>query len=474
MRHKHPRGLFYMGALYMLVAFSFGTINSLLILYLTHAHMSQTQAYSLFAAFNSMVFTLPVPAGYMAEKLGYHQSIIIGMLFCAIGAWVFTIPTHLFIYLGLAIFAFGLATSATASYCIIDISYTKDDTRRESGFTLFYLLFNVGFLLAAGLGGFITKDYGYADTFRIAAAAVSLSLIGFLALKHKLIAATGRSFAPQVSWSSQRIYFTIILISIAFSLLGVVLLLHEAVNNIVLWILTFAAGIGIMALANKQTEEKARMKLFVFLFLCIVSVAFWSLYMLEPSLLTVFIKTSVDRHAFGTIIPPSTFYGLDPIYIILFGLVLSLLWRKLAEKNKDLSLPTKFILSLVFMGVGYLVFCTGIHFANKEHLVNMGWVISGYWFLSIAELLISPIGLSMVGRLSPEGSEGVLMGIWQLFVGLSAIISGYIATTTTTTAHSIIKSNSIYAHSLLYIGLTAVIVGLLAAFAVPTLKRLST
>lgn len=474
MRHVHPKGLWYMGGIYLLAAFCFGTINSLLVLFLTKNHFSQAQAYSLFAAFNSMVFTLPVVSGYMSEKLGYRHSAIVGLLFCAIGAWVLTLHDHWATVFGLAILSFGLATSATTSYCIVDISYSKDDARRESGFTLFYLTFNVGFLLAATLGGYLARDFGYMWAFRVAAIAVTVAVVAFILCRNKFVAAQGRSLDAQVSWTLPKIYSVLLVVSVIFSGVGVLLLHFEKVNNIVLWLLAFFSGGAIMYLAGKEKTKQAKMKLFVFLFLCVVSVVFWSLYMLEPSLLTLFIKDSVNRHAFGQVIPPSTFYGLDPLFIIVFGAALSWLWRSLAAKNKDLSLPAKFCLSLIFMGVGYILFRVGIYFANAEHLVNMSWIFVGYWFLSMAELLISPIGLSMVGRLSPEGSEGLLMGIWQLFVGLSAIISGYIADTAITpAAGSLVVKNAIYGHSLFTIGAIAVVVGLLVSLLVPQLKRLS-
>lgn len=475
MRHIHPQGLWYMSAIYILVSLAFGTINSLLILFLLHNHLSQAEAYGLFAAFNSMIFTLPVVGGYMAEKLGYRYSGIVGLSFCSIGAWILGLFAQpLLIDMGLALFAFGLATAGTSAYCIVDMSYTKDDVRRESGFTLFYLLFNIGFFFSAIIGGYVSTHFSYQASFMLAAVMLTLALIAFWKWQNKFSAAEGRSLEPQVSWSKPRTYGTLIGISLAFSALGVALLHNVLVNNILLWALAFASGIGIMYMANKQPSKASKMKLSVFLLLCIVSIAFWSLYMLEPSLLTLFIEHSVNRRVLGTTIPPSTFYSLDPFFIVIFGLVLSWVWRTLAAKHKNLSLPSKFVLSLITMGVGYLVFRLSIGFSGNEHLINMGWVFFGYWFLSIAELLISPIGLSMVGRLSPEGSEGLLMGIWQLFIGLSAVISGYLADTAITPpSGSLAAMNQIYGHSFFYIGLSAVLIGILASFCIPFLKKLS-
>jgi POT family proton-dependent oligopeptide transporter len=473
MSHKHPIGLWYMSAIYILVAFCFGTINSLLMLFLLHNHLSQAQAYGIFAAFNSMIFTLPVVAGYLSEKMGYRPSTLVGLFFCSIGAWCLALGHGLTaIEWGLAIFAFGLATAGTCSYCIVDMSYSKEDKRREGGFTLFYLLFNIGFLVSTLVGGFLSTHYGYRLSFILAATVVSAALLCYLALKNRFTAAPGRSFEPQVNWSRRSIYISLIAISLIFSLLDVWLLHNEAVNNAVLWLLALCSGIGIIVIAHQQKTARDKKKLFVFLFLCIVSIAFWSLYMLEPSLLTLFIEHSVNRQIGNSRIPASDFYSLDPLYIILFGLVLSRLWQKLGEKNRDLSLASKFALALITMGLGYLVFKLSIFATEPGQLIPMTWIIAGYWFLSIAELLLSPIGLSMVGRLSPDGSEGLLMGIWQLFVGLSAVISGYIGKATIAPASSSSTAvNAVYGHSFLQVGWVAITIGIAVFLLVPKLKQ---
>ena len=107
-------------------------------------------------------------------------------------------------------------------------------------------------------------------------------------------------------------------------------------------------------------------------------------------------------------------------------------------------------------------------------LTSSIWIVLCYVFLAIAELLVSPISMSMIGRLSPPGKEGTLMGIWQVFIGFSGVLSGYVAKLAVTPEHGIaVNTNPIYSHVFFEIGIVSILLGIISAFFVPTLKRLS-
>jgi len=173
-------------------------------------------------------------------------------------------------------------------------------------------------------------------------------------------------------------------------------------------------------------------------------------------------------------IPASVSYSLDPFYVITIGLVFSWLWYHLAKKGRDPSIPTKFSTSLIFMGFGFLIFILGIHHANViTHLVGKHWILLGYLFLTIAELLIAPIGYAMVGRLSPVGKEGLLMGIWTVFIGLGSIISGYLANLAVIPKNlTLVQSNVIYSKVFLHVGMTTIVLGLIIIPLIPFIKKL--
>lgn len=471
---KHPAGLWYVSISTALYCLAFGSINSLLVLYAEKLGLSHHLVYELFAAYNSLLFTLPLLGGYLSGKLGYKNGYAVGLLFCLIGCIALSIETNMSFYIGLASFAVGVGFAAPSSYCLVGMLYAKQDGRRESGYTLFYMIFNVGFALAAVIGGYASTDLGYPIAFTINAVSIALAALTFFIFLPYIKAYQGRSMESQVAFKLPKIFGILLLTAVILTPLCILLLFKPELDGILLWGLVIISSIGVLLLAFRQRTTIAKYKLFAFLLLSFISISFWALYMLEPSLLTIFIKSNVDRNIFGHVIPPSVFYGLDPVFIIIFGIVFSWLWRFLSKRGKNLSLPTKFSFALLSMGLGFLIFAWSTHHVDTNKLINPTWIIGGYMLLTIAELLISPIGISMVGRLSPEKYEGLLMGIWQLFTGFSAVISGYISgmTVLPNASKNPTISNPVYAKTFIEVGLITIAVGIVAFLLVPAIKKL--
>lgn len=472
-KQRHPLGLWLLSAVYAFFTLSFGGLNSLLVLYITNdLHQSQHFAYGIFGGFNAVIWTLPILGGYLATKLGYRIVTVVGLLLCIIGAFVLSVNQLSLLYVALGIYAIGYGLATPACFSMVGFLYAKDDHRRESAYTLFYLLFNFGFLLSVALSGYIATYVSYHVAFIAIGLAMSASTIVFISCVRLIKPYPGRSFHGTVPYKKSVIPF---ILAIAFgTTFSALLLEHITVTNWIMVASVVGSIILILAMALKQRERLARTKLIAFIMLAILSLAFWTLYSAEPSLLTLFIEHNVDRNFAGTVIPASSYYSLDSLYVIIFGVALSWLWHYLARHRKDLALPTKFVGSIIIVGMGFLVFYLATKMANPvTHLTNQAWIVIAYAFLAFAELLIAPIGMSMVGRLSPAGHEGLLMGIWTLFLGFSAIISEFVGDWAAIDSHvSLQASNLIYAKVFLTCGSIAVAVGLLAALLIPKLKQL--
>ncbi|MDF2691134.1 MAG: hypothetical protein K0S29_989 [Gammaproteobacteria bacterium] len=465
---KHPKSLWVLSASSIFYCFAFGTITSLLTLYLIQKlGMKSADAYNLFAALLSLLFTLPLLGGFLGQRLGYKTSIIAGSILCMVSCFLLCLPDLVYQYLGIAGFAAGNAFVTPNMYALVGLGYKEHDINRNSGYTLYYLIFNFGFLASIFSAGIIAQYFGYPAAFALSGILLLVSIAIFIGFKHWIISDEG---PKNLAFSS----ISLTVLGLGLSVLAFVLLRHLALNNVLLWILVVGASIGMLYYAFKQKDKIARYKMLALLILCILSIGFWSLYMLEPSLLTVFIAQNVNRHLFNFTIPASSYYSLDSFFVIILGFFFSWLWKFLAKRNQEPSLPTKFALSLTTMGAGYLVFVLGIMLVdNQAALVNSGWIVLGYALLASAELMISPIGLSMIGVLMPKGNEGLGMGIWQTFTGLSGIISGYLANLAVTPdSGTPVQTNPIFAASLLKIGLGTVIIGVIAACLVPFIKKL--
>ena len=471
--HSHPIGLIYIAIVAAFFNYALGTINSLMVLYLTNKlHLAEPPSYAIFAAFNALIFTLPIIGGYMAARFSYKLAIVIGTIFCIVALVITSIYGLATFYIGLGLYAVGYGLALPSLFSLPSMVYDKDDPRRASGVTLFYIIMNIGFLISGFASGYISQYISYHAAFMIAAISLLISVLTLLTLQNK-IHVHENIVKPNSRYSMMQItifFCIILLIGLPFACMFI---RYNGYANIIMWAAAISSILIILALAIKQTDALAKMRLYAFLTLIIIGLFFWIIYMLEPSLVTLFIEQNVNRHVFGTIIPAASFYSLDPVFVIIIGVFFSYLWRSLAKRGKLPSIPAKFSMAIIIMGLGSIVLYTGIQCAHHTGLTHSIWVVIAYIFFAVAELLIAPIGIAMVGRLAPDGYVGLLMGMFNLFVGFAAIIAGYIGKVTSVPEHaSLAVTNGIYSHTFLLIGSVTVALGILSAGLIPIVKNL--
>ncbi len=468
---RQPQTLWILSINQAFYCFALGCLFSLITLFLINqVKISTDSAYEIVGAFSSLLFTLPLAGGYIGEKLGYNKTILFGSCVSFLGIAILTFFDSKFIYLGIACFLTGSGFVIPNVSALVGLQYSGKNELRYSGYTFYYMIYNVGFLVSSLLSGFISTinyslAFGISDIALVIAGVIFLVYINTTKLKDNKI----------VDQKSNFLSLVILVVSgILAIIVSLLLLTHIEVDHILLWVLTIAAVIGLLVMAKRQPTSIAGLKIVAFLILVIISIGFQALYLLEPSLLTVFISQNVDRTISNFNIPASSYYALDAFFVIVLGFFFSKLWKNLEYKKKTFSLPAKFASSLLIMGLGYLIFCVGILLANSmTHLINSIWIVLGYAFLATAELLIAPIGLAMVGILLPKGRDGLGMGIWQLFIGFSAIVSTYLANMAVTPQDGLPQAtNPIFLEALLKSGCGALIAGIIALFLVPFIKKL--
>jgi POT family proton-dependent oligopeptide transporter len=141
--------------------------------------------------------------------------------------------------------------------------------------------------------------------------------------------------------------------------------------------------------------------------------------MLEPSLLTVYVEKQVNLVVMGFSVPAASVFSLDSLFIVILGLTFSQVWPYLARRKINPTLPVKFASSFLFIGFGYLLLAFLIKTTGHDTRFSVLWFLPIYFLFTMGELMIGPIGFSMVGRLAPPGREGYLMGVWQLCIGVA-------------------------------------------------------
>ena len=182
--------------------------------------------------------------------------------------------------------------------------------------------------------------------------------------------------------------------------------------------------------------------------------------MTSPSFLTLFISTNVNRHVFGLDVPPSVFWGLGTFFIVVLGVIFSMIWQWLADRNCMPSEASKLSFALLFVGVAYLLIAVLIYLA-KGQAVSGYWLILCYLLQTCGELCIGPIGFAMVGKLAPKRLEATLIGLWLYGSGVGSALSGLFVQHLSIPAHAntVALSNPYYQHNFTILGSIPFVMG---------------
>jgi POT family proton-dependent oligopeptide transporter len=444
----HPRGLVICFTTELWERFSYYGMRALLIFYLTkHFLFSDQKAYLIYGAYTAMIYVTPVIGGIIADRyLGARKAVTLGAILLVIGHFGMalegpqaTVSTSgverdaaylQIFYLSLAFIITGTGFLKSNISTIVGALYTKDDPRRDGGFTIFYMGINLGAFASAITCGWLGETYGWRYGFGAAGIGMLLGLFVFLKGQGLL---EGHAEPP----CEQRLKEPLLLgISremclYASSLVGVfvvyLLIQHQALVGNVL------VGFGgvmlavVLAYSFLQCNSQERDRMLVASVLIVFSVLFWSLFEQAGSSLNVFADRLVDRKLFGWEIPASVFQSLNALFIFVFAPLFAWLWLWLAKKGLEPSTPVKFSLAIFLVGLGFLLLVFGASTAESGVKPSMIWLVVIYFLHTMGELCLSPVGLSMITKLSVARVVGMMMGVWFLAVAAANYMGGLIA-----------------------------------------------
>jgi POT family proton-dependent oligopeptide transporter len=421
------------------------------------------------SAFLTVFFSIPIIGGYLSGRfLGYAFSTIICLILAIGGLYslCFQSPGHF--YAGLAMFAIGNSIAVSCLYIMLGRLLPEGKQKRIAGFTIAYTTMNGGALVSLLLSGTIIRNWGYQSAFLLSAI---LLLFATFTLILNLKNITPDSAQYNTTYQTKQRIFGVFCI---LALIPIVMaLLKSAQHNAM--VLSFIAAVALVLIIqiwrSASVEQRGRLK--TFFIVTAFAAFFWALYSLEPSVLTLFVERNVDREIWGFSIPSSDFYSLNPLFIIILGTLFSLMWLSLGRAKQIPSLPYIFAVGIGLVGIAYLLLSASTYFANESGLINMGWIMLSYVMLSASELFISPIGLSMIGPLSENKNEGVLMGVWLLSNGIGSSLSGYLSETTISSKQTInpLITNALYGYRFCEFGLIALLLGAILALLAPRLIK---
>ena len=441
----HPRGLSTLFFTEMWERFSYYGMRALLILFMTAAPVTGGLGYdaatagAVYGLYTFGVYALALPGGWVADRLiGQRRAVLYGGVLIALGHFSLAVPSMTTFFAGLFLIVVGTGLLKPNISAIVCDLYTEKGARRDAGFSIFYMGINTGAffgpLVCSWLGeprqgaDWVSWHYG----FGAAGVGMTLGLIQYVAGGRHLKGAgelKEDSGQPERLASARTQFYigaavlaglTVMIAGLSMSGAMPVTVFAESVFYVVTAIFLAYFAIAIFVLARDQVE---RQRLTVCFFLCLGAAMFWSGFEQAGSALNLFARDLTDRTIFGTEITAGALQSVNPLLIILLAPVVGTAWVKLGDRNP--SMAVKFGMGLALLGVGFLVMAWA-SMSLADGPVGMQWLVATYFFHTVGELCLSPVGLSSITKLAPGRLVGQMMGMWFMGAAIGNLVAGLV------------------------------------------------
>lgn len=488
----HPRGLSTLFFTEMWERFSYYGMRALLTLYMTGATIGENPglgmdvatAGAVYGLYTGLVYLLGLPGGWVADQLwGQRKAVFVGGWIIAAGHFSMAVPTKFTFFLGLVLIVIGTGLLKPNVSSVVADLYPEGGTRRDAGFSIFYMGINLGALLGPIVCGFLGQGvffgteavfpYSWHWGFSAAGFGMVLGLIQFRLGYEKLGDAgalrTERTAAElgRLSFKFFGTCFGIAVLLAGFGFLvysgAVAVTLTRVAESLAYVILAIVVAYFLYVMFFGGHDAAEQKKIAVIFWLALLATVFWSGFEQAGSSLNLFAQDFTDRTLGSWTYPASLLQSVNAFFIVVFAPVFGWLWGWLARRNANPSTPIKFGLGLLGLAAGYFVIAWGAANATPESPISASWLVVMYFFHTAGELALSPIGLSAVTKLAPAKRVSQMMGLWFAATALGNLIAGLVAGRLETLAPS-----SLF-------GTVAQIIGgagLVALLASPLVKRL--
>ena len=525
----HPKGLYVCFTTELWERFSFYGMKFLLVLYLTKYHLfTDEMGLDVLGSYAGLVYALPLLGGMIADRyLGMRKSVVFGGISLSLGHILMAVEGHQakfyaagttlaenltlatgqvlpagtmlaedimmrdtaaldVFYFALALIVMGVGYLKPNISTIVGKLYTRDDPRRDSGFTIFYMGINIGSFVATLLCGWLGETYGWGYGFGAAGIGMIIGLFTFL-YGQKYLQGHAEPSEPEklkkkflgpinVEWSiyllslpmlgvfwllvqhepvvliTQNVFLIIAIVglilysmihtkkdhnnTLAYAIAAIAIIsgvcavianLHpigglEAVADEVLY-LSIALIIGFVIYGFVTHYSEEFGRTVVLMILILSTIVFWALFEQAAGSMTLYADRIVDRTMGDTTFTAAQFGSLNAGFIMLLAIPFAALWTWLAKKNLEPNTPVKFGLGILQAGLGFGALVFGAQFPNEAGQVAMIWLVLAYLLHTTGELCLSPVGLSAVTKLSIGNVVGVSMGTWFLATALSETVA---------------------------------------------------
>ncbi|WP_291151584.1 peptide MFS transporter [Flavobacterium sp. UBA7680] len=445
----HPKGLWVLFGTEMWERFNFYGMRALLTLFLVNSLlMKEEEASLIYGGFLGLCYLTPMLGGFIADRfLGNRNCILLGGLLMAIGQMLLFTSGSVFesnlemakaiMYCGLGVIVFGNGFFKPNISSMVGSLYPKQEkTKLDTAFTIFYMGINIGAFLGQSIcpllgdvkdAGGIRDIHAFRWGFMAASGAMLIGTILFYFLKNKyVVSPEGRPLGGLPSKNvaedfeegeAQKANFSskaLVIAGLGFVALG--FFFHYVVGQNLIYTLIYSSGIALAGLIISDTSltKIERDRIIVIYIVSFFIIFFWAAFEQAGSSLTFIADNQTDRHFFGYLMPPSMVQIFNGLFVVVMAVPFSILWDTLRAKDKEPISPVKLAAGLVIISISFFMIATQVSFIGTSGLLLVKWLILLYFLNTCAELCLSPIGLSLVGKLSPKRFASLLYGVFFL------------------------------------------------------------
>jgi POT family proton-dependent oligopeptide transporter len=425
---KYPKQLWYLFFSEMWERFCFYGMRGMLTFFMVNQLMMKEDVANLqYGATQAFVYAFTFIGGLFADKiLGFRKSLFWGGILMIAGSLILSINPKDFFFLGISFTIIGTGFFKPNISTMVGTLYRAGDNRRDAGFSLFYSGINIGALLGGYACIAIGKDYSWNLAFGLAAIVMTISLFTFL-FTQKSLGPIGLSpFADKADgtkrkWYEYAVYFgSLLLIPVVMKMVSI-----TEYTDWFMYLIGPATIVYLIIESFKYSWE-IKKKLIAAMVFILFSVLFWAFFEQSGGSLSLFAANNLNDKLLGVIKadPNGVNNAANSLFVIIFAPILGIIWIALAKRKIEPNTVVKFGLGFIFLAAAFYTFYFTKFFANIDGITSLDVFTIAYLVITLGELCLSPIGLSIMTKLAPKPMQGVMMGMWFLASAYGQYVAG--------------------------------------------------
>jgi proton-dependent oligopeptide transporter, POT family len=483
---KYPKQLWYLFFSEMWERFSFYGMRGMLVVFMVQQlKMNETEANLQYGATQAFVYAFTFLGGVFADKIfGYRKSLFWGGILMIIGSITLSLDPKAFFFLGISLIIIGTAFFKPNISTIVGKLYSEKDNRRDAGFSLFYAGVNLGALIGGYIciavangnlfESFVPVNLRWNLAFGFAALVMVVSLLTFTQTQ-KSLGTIGLSPLLNLPKNKKRmVEIATYLGSIAIIPLIMLMVSKTEYTDMFMYIIGPASLIYLFY-EMRQFNFVENKKLIAALVFMIFSIVFWAFFEQSGGSLSLFAANNLTDTVLGIKLDPNGVNNSsNSLFVIAFAALLGMLWIWMNKKNIEPNTIVKFGIAFLFLAAGFYIFYYTKFFADATGHTSLGFFTFGWFIITFGELCLSPIGLSVMTKLSPEKVQAAVVGMWYLASAYGQYFAGLLGANISEASENASNAEKlvVYADGYKMLGIYALVAGVLMLLISPFVKKL--